>query len=284
MKALITVVSVVVLFLIVSFSGCSVVDTGEVGMKVTWGEVTSSAPLTEGIYLYNPITTTVVTYDVKNKVYSLKTELYTKDNQPAKFCVSITYHLNSEKVIELHKTTGKDYEPKLFVKNVNDCLKNIVGQIPTDDIVISRTKITEELKSEVSRILMPYGIETVFVTLDDVEYDDAYEQAIKEKQVALQRSQKEKNETSRITEIAKQDVVKAEAQAKVKLAIARSEADATLMKAEAEAKGIEMKNHALAESQKLVEYTLAVQWDGHMPTTMMGHANPIMLLNQKESK
>lgn len=281
MKApIVTIAVTALILLIVSFSGCSVVDTGEAGMKVTWGEVTSREPLSEGVYFYNPITTSVVTYDVKNRVYTLKTDLYTKDNQPVTFSVSVTYHLDRAKVIDLHKTTGKEYEAKLFVKNVNGCLKNIVGNIPTDDIVTKRTSITEELKTEVSRILSAYGIEVVFATIDDVEYDNAYEAAIRDKQVALQRSQKERNETARVSEIAKQDVVKAEAQAKVKLTMAKAEADAALMAAEADAKGIEMKNRALAESKKLVEYTLATRWDGKLPVTSLGAgATPLVMLN-----
>lgn len=280
MKAIITIGVIGFIALVVSFSGCSVVDTGEAGMKVTWGEVTSSEPLAEGIYFYNPITTSVVTYDVRNKVYTLKTDLYTKDNQPVTFSVSVTYHLNRDKVIPLHKFTGKDYENKLFVKNVNGCLKNIVGQIATDDIVTHRTAITEELKRDVSAILAEYGIEVVFAAIDDVEYDNAYEAAIREKQVALQKSQKEKNETARISETAKQEVIKAEAQAKVKLTMAEAEAKAALVKAEADAKAIDMKNKALAESKKLVEYTLACQWDGKLPITSLGGgANPLVLLN-----
>lgn len=276
----IAIIIVAVITLIVSFSGFTVVNTGEAGMKVTFGEVVSKSPLTEGIYFYNPITTSMVKYDVKNRVFPLKTYLYTKDNQPAEFAVSVTYHLLKDKVIDLHKTTGKEYEDKLIVKNVNGYLKDIVGQIPTDDIIVSRNIISEKLKADVTELLSPYGIEIVFVNIDNVDYSDAYEKAIEAKAVALQNSQKEKNETTRIAEATKQKVLQAEADAKSVELAAKAEAGAISIKAEAEAKGIQMKNEALNSSPELVKYMIATKWDGKMPTYMMGdNATPLTLFN-----
>jgi murein L,D-transpeptidase YcbB/YkuD len=52
------------------------------------------------------------------------------------------------------------------------------------------------------------------VNIMNIDYSDAFEKAVEEKQVALQKSIKEKNETARLREVAEQEVVKAEAEAK----------------------------------------------------------------------
>ena len=58
---------------------------------------------------------------------------------------------------------------------------------------------------------------------------------------------------------------------------AKAEADAIKLKGEAEAKAIEAKSKALQGNPLIVQLTQAQQWDGKLPTHMMGEGSNFLL-------
>ena len=90
----------------------------------------------------------------------------------------------------------------------------------------------------------------------NIDFDDQFETAIKEKQVAEQNALKAKNVTVQIEEQAKQ----------------------TRIKAEAEAEAMRIKATALERNQKLVEYEAVQKWNGELPQYMGSGAVPFLNL------
>ena len=88
-----------------------------------------------------------------------------------------------------------------------------LGKMEAGDIVSSREQATAGITKSLTERLSPHGINIVLVNIANIDYSDAFERAVEEKQVALQQSQKEKNNTARLREVAEQEVVKAEAEA-----------------------------------------------------------------------
>lgn len=253
-------------------AGCGQIDSGEAGFFTEWGEVTSRQCLDEGLHFYPAPGKDLVVYDIRNKIVKVKTPVFTKDVQGMEVEVSVTYNLVRDKVIDLHKSTGKDYENILIVPSVLGATKDALGKMEAGDIVASREKATAGISDEITKRLMAHGINVTLVNLTNIDYSEAFEKAVEEKQVALQQSQKEKNNTARLREVAEQQVVKAEADAKAKVLESEAEAKAILVKAEAEAKSIEMRNKALAQSRALIEYETVKTWDGKLPVQMLGGA------------
>ena len=261
-----------------TLAGCGQIDSGEAGFYTKWGEVTSSQCLEEGLHFYPAFGKDLVVYDIRNKIVKVKTPVFTRDVQSMDIEVTVTYNLNRDKVIALPKSTGKDYCDILIVPSVLGATKDALGKMEAGDIVASREKATESIAGEIVRRLAPHGINVTLVNITNIDYSDAFERAVEEKQVALQKSIKEKNETARLREVAEQQVVKAEADAKSKVLESEAEAKAILVKAEAEAKSIQMRNAALASSRALIEYETVKAWDGKLPVQMLGGA-PIPFLN-----
>lgn len=259
-------------------AGCGQVDTGEAGFFTRWGEITSKRPLEEGLHFYEPFGTDLITYDIKNQTVELKTEVFTKDVQSMQVDIAVTYNLEKDKVIELHAKTGRKYAQVLIYPSVLGATKDALGKMEAAEIVASRELATSAITKAISDKLTPHGINVVLVNIANIDYSDAFERAVEEKQVALQQSQKEKNNTSRLREVAEQEIVKAEAEAKAKVVNSEAEAKAILVKAEAEAKSIEMRNRALAQSRALIEYETVKTWDGKLPVQMLGNA-PVPFLN-----
>ena len=259
-------------------AGCGQVDSGEAGFFTRWGEVISQEPVSEGLHFYEPWGTDLVTYDIRNQTVRVKTPVFTKDVQSMQVEMTVTFSLEKSKVIALHKSTGRKYADILITPSVLSAAKDALGKMEAGDIVSSREVAAKGVAAALKERLNPHGINITLVNITNIDYSDAFEKAVEEKQVALQRSIKEKNETARLREVAEQQIVKAEADARAKVLNSEAEAKAMLVKAEAEAKSIEMRNKALASSHALIEYETVKAWDGKLPVQMLGGA-PLPLLN-----
>lgn len=260
--------------------GCGQINTGEAGFLTRWGEIISREPLSDGLHFYEPIGTDLVKYNIKNQTVKCNTSVFTKDIQSMSLAMSITYHLDKDKIMDLHAKTGKNYENILISPAILGSAKDSIGKLEADVIVSQREVVTKTIEDDLRNLMKPYGISIVFVKILNIDYSDAFERAVEEKQVALQKSIKEKNETARLREVANQQVVKAEAEAKAKIELATADAKAILIKAESEAKAIDMKNKALATSSALIDFTVAERWDGKLPEQMLG-STPVPFINVK---
>lgn len=263
---------------VIFISGCGQVDTGEAGFFTRWGEIISREPLSDGLHFYEPFGTDLITYNIKNQTMQFDTEVFTKDIQSMRLKMSVTYHLEKSKIMDLHARTGKNYDRILIEPAVLGAAKDSIGKLEADVIVAQRETVTKTIEDALRNAMDDYGIQITFVKMLNIDYSDAFEKAVEEKQVALQRSIKEKNETARLKEVANQEVVKAEAAAQAKVLAAEAEAKAILVKAKAEAEAIKAKNEALASSKALIEYTVAQQWDGKLPVQMLGNS-PVPFIN-----
>lgn len=266
-------------------AGCGQVETGEAGFFTRWGKIISTEPLSDGLHCYMPIGTDLIIYNIKNQSIEATTDVFTKDIQSMKLKFQVTYNLDKTKIMELHAKTGKTYPSTIIVPAILGAAKDAIGKLEADKIVSERETVTRTIEDNISNDLKPHGINITFVKLLNIDYSDAFERAVEEKQVTLQESIKEKNQTARLREVAEQQVIKAEAEARSKVLNSEAEAKAILVKAEAEAKAIEMKNKALASSTALIDYTLAQQWDGKLPVQMLGTTPvPFINLNKEGTK
>jgi regulator of protease activity HflC (stomatin/prohibitin superfamily) len=264
-------------------TGCGQVDSGEAGFFTRWGEVTSKAPVEEGLHFYEPFGTDLITYSIKNQTMEVKTPVFTKDVQSMDLTLMVTFNVIKEKVIDLHVKTGKEYPSILIEPSVLGAAKDALGKMEADQIVANREKATQAIQAALRERLEPYGINVSLVNIANIDYSDAFEKAVEAKQVAMQEAIKEKNNTQRLREVAEQNVVRAEAEAKARVVNSEAEAKAILVKAEAEAKAIELKNKALASSHALIEYETVKTWDGKLPVQMLG-STPVPFISVTDKK
>ena len=135
-------------------------------------------------------------------------------------------------------------------------MKEAFGNFNATQIVENRDAVRKEIENRLRETLNKNYFTNIQFQLVDIDFDDAFENAIKEKQVAEQNALKAKNVTIQVEEQAKQ----------------------TKIKAEAEAEAMRIKAHALESNPKLVSYEAVQKWDGQLPQYMMGDAVPFINL------
>ena len=115
-------------------------------------------------------------------------------------------------------------------------------------------------------VTQKYGEGIVYVhkvVINDMDFEEAYNEAIRQKSIAQQKAQTQEIENAAA-------VAKAEADKKVAVTNAEAEAEKTAIKAEAQAEA----NRKIAESlsDTLIEYQKIEKWDGKLPTVTGGSA------------
>jgi len=245
------VIGVVILAIgVIGMMGMKIIDTGHRGVKITFGKVQGSS-LPEGIYFYNPFTSSIVELDVRELTMEGTTKGYTKDVQNVAVTYTLNYHSDPSQIHTLYETIGRDYAQKLIPQIVLGNLKEVIGQYEAVKLVSDREQANEAISVQIKESLALKMITVKNFEITNFDFNDAFENAVEAKVVAIQQAEEAKNKTVTI----------------------REEADQRLISAKAEAESMKIRSQALSQNKSLVEYEAVQKWDGKLPVTMMGNSS-----------
>lgn len=252
---LIGIAVAVVFGLIILFSSFYTIKSTQRGVLSTFGKI-SETTITDGLHMKIPFIQRVKKVNVQQKKFDGQENSYTKDVQTSVVDYTINYDLVKENVNYLMKDVGDDYHNRIVVPFIRSAMKDAFGNFAATEIVENRDAVRLAIENNLRKILDSTYFMNIQFQITDIDFDDQFEKAIKEKQVAEQNALKAKNVTIQIEEQAKQ----------------------TKIKAEAEAEAIRIKANALERNPKLVEYEAVQKWNGVLPNYMMGNTVPFLNL------
>ena len=252
-KKLTTTIVVVILAIILLGSSFYTIKSTERGILSTFGRISENT-IEDGLHVKIPFIQTIKKVNVQQKKFDGKENSYTRDVQTSEVQYTINYELVRENVNNLIKNVGDDYHNRIVVPFIRSAMKESFGNFAATEIVENRDAVRREIENTLRRTLDSNYFLNIQFQLVDIDFDDDFENAIKEKQVAEQQALKAKNVTIQIEEQAKQ----------------------TKIRAEADAEAIRIKAKALESNPKLVEYEAVQKWDGKMPEYMMGNTLPLI--------
>jgi regulator of protease activity HflC (stomatin/prohibitin superfamily) len=156
----------------------------------------------------------------------------------------------------IYKTIGTDYYNNIIVPNITESVKTEIAKYSAEALVSDRSSLSKAIQENLTVRLEAYNIIVVSASIEDMDFTDAFTDAVEAKQVAEQNKLKAQTE-------AEQKVIEAQAAANVKKEQADAEAYEIRIKAEAEAEA----NTLLSESitPELIEYKYYETWDGKLP-------------------
>lgn len=256
MFKLITAGVLAFVILVTTLVAFTTVETQERGIVTRFGEVTEV--LEPGLHFVNPFTSAVTIMDVTVRALPVEKLSYSKDSQTVAAQVTVNYQLNPAMVTQVFSEARNDYEARYVIPSVNGAIENVFTRYTAQGIIDNRSKIPFEIQESLGN-LASRGIIISKVELTNFDFDDAYEEAVKNKQVQEQQALAQVNITRQEEEKKKQEILKAEALAeKTRLeaaALASQNGEKVIGKIYAEA--------ALAASNK---------WNGVMPVNMYADA------------
>lgn len=255
------------------------VDSGYVGIITHFGKIEDRV-LPAGFHLtgyfehVHPI-------NVRTQIKSNEVVAFSSDIQQVSLTVSINYNVTPEAANTLYKTISGDYYATLIAPRINENVKVVVSNYTAEKLIGSREVLSAEVLDLMKKDLEPYGITASAISIENIDFTEAFESAVEAKQVATQKAQQAKTEQEQKTMEAQQAADRKKIEAQAQAEVVKTEADAaayeTRVKAEAESEA----NKMVAESitGDLIEYVQAQNWNGKLPSTFVGSDMAMPIIN-----
>ena len=248
------------------FSCVTTVPTGHTGVVTTFGHV-ENYTLDAGVHMVRPWQQ-VVKMDNRVQKQTVKLACFSSDIQEVNMAYTINYQIRKADAMTLYSTVGVAYYDTVVAPNIAEAVKVATARYTAEELVGMRDELANAIELILSEKLEQYNIEVVSTSIEDMDFTDAFTDAVEAKQVAQQNKLKAQTE-------AEQRVIEANAAAEVKKVQADAEAYEVLARAEAEAEA----NRKISESltRDLIDYNYAQNWDGKLPMMMSGSEGAVIV-------
>lgn len=288
-------IGALVVGIIMCIGSCiSSVPTGYTGILTTFGRV-ENVTLDAGVVFKSPWQN-VVTIDNREQKTSIALSSFSKDIQETNVSMSVNYSINKDTAMNLYRQVGKNYDEVLITPRIKEVTKNCFAAYAAEQLISQRDVLSNDICKTLQEELAPYGINIASVAIEDIDFTDAFTNAVEAKQVATQEKLKaqtqQEQRTMETEQAAERQKIEAAAAAEVARIQAEADAEVARIKADAEAYAVRVQAEAEAEANEkvaksvtddLINYVYANTWDGKLPTTTLGDGvNAFVGIGNKE--
>ena len=248
------------------------VPTGHTGVVTTFGRVENTT-LDSGVHFVLPWQQ-VVKMDNRVQKQTVELPCFSSDIQEVNLTYTINFQIKKSDAQNIYRTIGVDYYTTVIQPCITESVKVVTARYTAEQLVGKRNELAASIEDDLADKLLTYNIELVSTSIENMDFTNAFTDAVEAKQVAQQNKLRAETE-------AEQKVIEANAAAEVRKVNADAAAYELLAKAEAEAEA----NRKISESltQELINYTYAQTWNGQLPTVMTNGESsmiPVLDVNQ----
>lgn len=266
------------------FMGCTVfMDTGYTGIVTTFGKV-ENYTLDAGLRVIKPWQNVIKMNNQKQKE-SFTFDVFSADLQQVQVSGSFNHSIDKTTAMNLYREVGVKYMDVLVNPRLAECVRTVFKSYTAEQLISYRDRLSIEATEMMQKELGDYGVNIIDVTIEDIDFNEAYLAAVEEKQVATQKKLTAQT-------LQEQHTMEARAEAERREIAAASEAEIARIKTDAEAYEIRTKADAEAEANKKIAESLTDAyleynyvnaytdaWDGKLPSTFMGSEESLPIVN-----
>lgn len=249
--------------------GCcfTIVPTGYTGVRTTFGQVSKNI-VPQGFNLKVPFVQTIELVNNKQQDTKIVAQVWGESSEKIPVYateITVTFQVESGRSAWIFSNVT-DTKDLITQSLVSSAIKSAMVELPASEVTV-RSKIEPLVKEKLAESVdEKYGSDTVSVlkvVIDQMDFEESYNNAISDKSIAMQRQAQQEIENNTA-------IAKAEADKKVAIANAEAEAEATRIAAEAEAAA----NKLIAESltDEILKSKFYEKWDGKLPSVMGDNA------------
>lgn len=278
------------------------VPTGHTGIVTSFGKV-ENYTLEAGVHFAAPWQE-VVNMDNRNQKGTATLKCFSSDIQEVEVLYSLNFQINKQNAQEIYKTIGEKYYDTVVNPRIQEAVRSVIALYTAEELLEKRSELSEDIKEILTSKLSTYNIEVLDTALENLDFSDAFTDAVEAKQVAAQKKQQaeiEQQQALMEAEFAK-DIAETKAQAEAQVAVIAAEADKEVVKIQADAAEyagqkdaaiISQVRDALAKDPEnltdedinsLLVYYYILQWNGELPETYIGTEDFYAMLTALASK
>jgi regulator of protease activity HflC (stomatin/prohibitin superfamily) len=254
-------VAILALMITIMGSTVRVIAAGHVGVATLFGQV-QPLQLTEGIHFVNPLLS-VTEMSAQVQKHEGKYDAASKDMQAVHVEMVVNYRLLPDKATDVYQKIGVKFASIIIDPAAQEVLKANTALHIASDILLKRPLIKSDIQKGLTEWALKYGVEVKEVSIVNISFDKAYENAIEAKQIEQQRADQKVYE-----------LIQAQKQAEIVAAAAKGVGNAAMEQSKGQAEALQIKAVAEAEYNKkitaslspiLIQQQYLVKWDGKLP-------------------
>lgn len=246
----------VIAFIIVPWS-FHTVDTGEVAVVKHFGE--AKEVKTPGLNYSFWGTHKFVYLDTKVQDLPIEAVTYSSDAQTMTVQMNVQFKIREDKALEIVKTYGTLEALTARISSIiTEQPKTVLSTHTAMDIIANRGAMTPAVEDAIRKAIGDeYYVDIIKVTITNIDFSDAFEQAVENKMIAEQAK------------------LQADYENEKKVASAKADAEAKILAAEAEAKANELLEKSLTD--KILQDKYLDKWNGVLPSVVAGDDANLMI-------
>lgn len=185
-----TKIIALVIVALVSFASCTVIRQDEIGVKRKLGKLKSGV-YNPGVRAINPFTTQIIKLPTRTVNLEVTADLPSKEGLTINTEISILYHIQTSKAIDILQEAGTDYETTLILPVFRSAVADVSAGFFAKDMHSSkRSEIEIAVKNHMHNILEERGFVIEAVLMKTVKLPAGLTGAIEEKLQAEQDAQR----------------------------------------------------------------------------------------------
>ncbi len=251
----------------------AVVPTGYTGILTTFGRV-EDRTIASGANFIAPWQK-VIKMDNRTQKVELQTSAFSSDIQQVDLKMSVNYCIDQNTAQTLYRTVGENYFETVMFPRIQENVKAVFSQYSAENLIAKREFLSEAIAENTRNDLVGYGITIVSFAVEDIDFTDAFTDAVEAKQVAAQNKLTAETEQAQKTMEAEAAAKRTVIEAQAKADVAKVEADANLYAKEKEAEANGKLGKSLSE--EIIRYFWIQRWGGKLPDTMLSPDGNYML-------
>ncbi len=277
------IVALVIVAAIVIVSSClASIPTGHTGIVTTFGRV-AEYTLSPGMHLKMP-TQNIIVMDSRSQKKTVVTQAFSSDIQQVDITCSINFSVPADGCRNLYETVGINYYDTIMMPRLMENIKSVFANYTAEKLIAVRNELSAQVMAKLTAEMSSYGITVISLSIEDIDFSDAFTDAVEAKQVAEQTKLRVETEQAQQVSIekaaAERRIITANAEAEERAILAQADADVARIEADAKAYAIQKEaeaNALLAASltPELIDYLKISQWNGTLPV-ITGGATPII--------
>lgn len=212
-------------FILLTFFGCiASVGTGNTGVVTTFGKV-EDYTLEAGFHIKAPWNS-VTEMDNRVQKSTVQLSCFSSDIQEVAMIYTLNYQIDKTNAQDIYRTIGKDYYTTVVEPNIAEAVKVATAKYTAEQLVQTRNDLAVSIENLLEENLVKYNIKVVSTAIEDMDFTDAFTNAVESKQVAEQKKKQAEIEQAQALLQAENDK---------RIAMIKAEADAEVVKIQAEA-------------------------------------------------
>jgi prohibitin 2 len=269
-RIVIPIIIGIILISIIAFSSVRLVDAGNRGILVQFGNVDTDTSLDEGIHFVVPFRDNVVQMEVRTQKIVESATSASKDLQDVSTQVALNYHVNPDRAQVVYQQVGFEYPSRVITPAIQESVKQVTARFNAEELITKRETVKNQITDQITARLAAYNIIVDAVSITDFQFSELFKSAVEAKVAAQQRALQAQNELRRIQIEAQQNEAQAIGEQKANIARAEGIKQSNVLQAEGEAQAITIIDQQLRNNPTYLEWLKATRWDGVLPLVTGG--------------